>query len=489
MTAQRFLGDHDWYREGVEKLLDDQDTLSGFWQGFGHGEDHPHVSTSLALLFLSKGRRPVVAAKLKHGQAEDWNHHRSDLAHLTAHTERLWEKHLTWQVIDPRAASVSDLLQAPVLYLSGRDGLELSPRERKNLRGYIDGGGFLFADACCEGHGFDSAFRALMEEIFPEPEYRLRLIPPEHPIWRAEQRVPPEHLKPLYGIDYGCRTCVVYCPDDLSCSWELSRGERSQMLPPHVQQQVDAALAIGVNVLTYATGREPRFKEAMFGSAEPDLQSIDLERSTFAVAKLMHHGGCNAAPGALANLLRTARHELELHIDLRGHSLPLTDPQLLRFHLAFMHGRNQFHLTPEERKNLATYLQRGGTLMVDAICASETFADSFRSEMKAIFPDKPLERIPANHPLFTAQFGGYDIRSVTRRDPEPNAVDQPLRAQLRKVEPLLEGIRLEDRYAVIFSPFDISCALEKHESLECHGYTREDAARIALNVMMYSLHP
>ena len=44
-----------------------------------------------------------------------------------------------------------------------------------------------------------------------------------------------------------------------------------------------------------------------------------------------------------------------------------------------------------------------------------------------------------------------------------------------------------DRWGVIFSPYDISCALEKHNSLECQGYTPEDAARIALNVLLYSL--
>ena len=58
----------------------------------------------------------------------------------------------------------------------------------------------------------------------------------------------------------------------------------------------------------------------------------------------------------------------------------------------------------------------------------------------------------------------------------------------RKVSPYLEGIRLEDRYAVIFSKYDLSCALESHEAVRCEGYTRDDAARIAINVVLYSLH-
>ena len=48
-------------------------------------------------------------------------------------------------------------------------------------------------------------------------------------------------------------------------------------------------------------------------------------------------------------------------------------------------------------------------------------------------------------------------------------------------------MRFDDRYGVIFSRYDLSCALEKHDSLECLGYTREDAAKIGLNVVLYAL--
>ena len=51
--------------------------------------------------FLSKGRRPIVMAKLKYGDGDDWNQHRRDAANLTAYTEEAWELGLTWQVMDP----------------------------------------------------------------------------------------------------------------------------------------------------------------------------------------------------------------------------------------------------------------------------------------------------------------------------------------------------------------------------------------------------
>ena len=61
-------------------------------EGSGHAENNPHIGTSLALLFLSKGRRPVLISKLKHDPVDDWNHHRTDLHNLTALSEQRWKR-------------------------------------------------------------------------------------------------------------------------------------------------------------------------------------------------------------------------------------------------------------------------------------------------------------------------------------------------------------------------------------------------------------
>ena len=74
------------------------------------------------------------------------------------------------------------------------------------------------------------------------------------------------------------------------------------------------------------------------------------------------------------------------------------------------------------------------------------------------------------------------------RQPQGVGAEGRESAIVRKIEPELEGVKIADRYGVIFSKFDLSCALEKHDSLECEGYTREDAERIGLNVLLYSLH-
>ena len=492
LSARRFIGEHDWYREGAEYLISQQDKFSHHWIGRGHSEDNPHIATALALLYLSKGRRPVLAAKLKHEPELDWNNHPSDLANLTSYTEQQWGLELTWQVIDPQSASVEDLLQAPVLFLSGSQETELAGLDRK-MRDYIDRGGFLFAEACCnDGGKFGASLREFLDRVFPEGEYKLRLAGPEHPIWRIDKLVRPEspYVGRLWTIEYGCRTCVVFSEVDLSCYWELFGRGRLEGVEDLAQDRLNDAMTIGLNVMAYATNREPKGKEALFAATDaPDLQGL-AGRGEIRIAKLLHGGGCNDAPGALVNLLRIASQgELKLQINTTPFDLRASDPSLPRFHMAFMHGRHDFRFTPEERENLRKFLENGGTLLADSICTSKEFADAFRREIQLVLPEQKLARIPVDHPIFSDAAGGFNIEQVGRREPASGEAGQPIRSRVQKVAPELEGIEIEGRMAVIFSPYDISCALEQHEALQCRGYTREDAARIGLNVLMYTLNP
>jgi len=510
LTARRFIplpprpnqpDRADWYREGAECLIERQDNLSGFFPGGGRIENNPLIGTSFALLFLSKGRWPVLLGKLQYGDGDDWNRHRADLANLTRHVERRWRRDLTWQVVDLRLAGVDDLVQTPVLFLGGSQsplsGNDAQRRETaQKLRDYLDRGGFLLAAADCDGAAFDRGFRELTALMFPEPEYKLRLLEPEHPVWYAEQRVDSRQLRPLWGVEFGCRTSVVYAPPDpvenprpsLSCLWELSRPARGEKHSDAVQAQVDAALAIGVNVLAYATGRELQTKDDFFRAAAATRPADPIERGRLDVATLRHPGGCNAAPRAMANLLEAAQRELKIRARARPEPLDLADEALFDHHLLLMHGRNAFRLTDAERSRLRQFIQRGGMLLADSICASRPFSESFRREMTAVFPDLKLQRIAPADPLLGTTYGGFDLRVVSRRDPGPSsAPGAPLETNVRRGPPELEGIRLGDRWGVVFSPYDLSCALEKHASIQCQGYTREDAERIGLNVLLYSL--
>lgn len=494
LTARRFIGDHDWYRAGTTRLVRTQNPLRHSWQGSGTERNLPEVATSFALLFLAKGRRPILMAKAKFG-ADDtsaWNAHRHDAAHLTESAERAWRLPMTWQVIDAERASVDDLNQTPVLYVSGSDVDPLAAQAAK-LRDYLDRGGFLLMESsCAKGAASRASAERLVAAMFPEPEYRLRQLRPTHPLWRMERLVRPDspYVGSLWAVEYGCRTCVVLCDRDLSCYWELNRPIRVREYPDSVRRQIDDADAIGLNVLAYATGREPRGKEQQFVER---VEAIEVDgpgaRGVIQIAKLRHGGGCDDAPGALANLLRAAAEgETRLRVAPQAIDVGPADPALRRSHFGFMHGRRQFKFSPAERRALRGYLENGGTLLIDAICASREFAKSARGEIATALGGRALQRVPADDPLFTDAYGGFDVRRVAVRRPQPAADDQPLAARVRQQPPELEGVRIGGRWAVLFSPLDLSCALENHEAIECRGYRREDAARIALNVLLYSIN-
>lgn len=489
MTGRRFIGGHDWYREGAEVLVREQDDFSGSWRGVGTAESNPLVATSLALLFLAKGRRPVVIAKAKYAADGEWDLHAGGVPNLTRHIEQAWHRELTWQTIDLDAASVEDLLETPVLFLSGRQPLELTRDQRAQLRLYVEQGGFIFAEACdgdgCDGQAFDASFRQLMQDLFPTAS--LRLLPPDHAVWFAEGTVDPQHLLPLYGIEACCRTSVVYCPTNLSCYWELSAPGRELNLPAAVQDAIQARVQIGQNVVAYATNRVLKEKLDRPSVVTVDAGAGESARGVLVIAKLQHAGGSDDAPHALRNLLRYLRQEVELRVLAEERLVAANSDTLLEYPILFVHGRRSFRWTAAERKTLADYIANGGFLLADAICASPEFAAAFRGEMEAIFPGQKLERIPVTHPLFSSEFGGFDLSRVTLNDPLAREPGERLDARRTRTAPLLEGVLVQGRYAVVFSPYDLSCALESSASLECKGYPREDAARIGTNVILYAM--
>jgi hypothetical protein len=95
--------------------------------------------------------------------------------------------------------------------------------------------------------------------------------------------------------------------------------------------------------------------------------------------------------------------------------------------------------------------------------------------------------------MFTTEYGGFDIAKTKvklRQESRAAAPGQPLRAAERETMPELEGIRFEDgRYGVIYSKHDLSCSLEGQKSVKCPGYDGDDAAKIGVNIVLYSMAP
>jgi hypothetical protein len=499
LSGQRFFGGKDWYRQGAEFLVRGQNRRTGSWSTQAGGIQDPVVSTSLALLFLSKGLSPVLINKAKFGErapgggeviGDDWNKHPRDVRNLVEHItgQPKWPKLLTWQVVDieqvVKKGGVGDLLQSPILYLSGRDGYRFSDQEVKLVRQYIDRGGFVFAVNCCNGAGFDADFRDLLQRMFQDEPHELKRLPPEHPIFRAEYNLKGADVE-LYGVEFGCRTAIVYSPDDLSCLWEKWMRHPPRERSPQLTAMIKKKIEIGVNVVAYATGREPASKLEADTDDDQGGAQDEIKRGLLQVAKLRHGGEWDAAPRALRNLLSAMNRYSGVIASTKKRDLPATDENIFRYPVLYMHGREEFQYSRRELEQLRKYLEHG-VLFADACCGSKEFDKSFRAMIARLFPEKKLERIPIKHPLFSAETG-FDIRRVRRRTLEPGNDETVINATVETVEPFLEGIEIDGRLAVIYSKYDISCALEQQSSAACSGYLPEDALRIGLNILRHAV--
>lgn len=489
----RLFGNFDWYRSGARFLVAAQKG-DGSWDDNALSE--PVINTAFSLLFLSKGLSRVVINKLDYvspAETEDtageWNRHPLDVTNLIELVDGLkdWPPRLTSQVLklsrlrDQNA--VTDMNQAPVLYLSGRDAPQLTDQHVQWLRQYVDEGGFIFAVSNCEGGSFDSGFRKLVERMFPSGEASLQRLTPDHAVFRSEFNLP-DNVE-LHGVDFGCRTAIMYSPDDLGCYWQKWMKHSPRSRHPGLSQQILRATRIGVNVLAYATGREPPVK-LKDDDAKRKASGEKIRRGLLEIAQLRHSGGWDTAPKALRNLLLALNETVGMSVSAQRRTIPITLSELRRFPLVYMHGRYRFRLAEQERDALRDYLSRGAVLFADACCGSDRFDQSFRDLMELMYPDHPLQPIPADHEIFSDTLA-HQIERVSLRRLMPSDAGATLKTTTQQVPPQLEGILIDGRYAVIYSRYDISCALENQASLACDGYLEEDAMKLAVNVVLYAM--
>ena len=95
------------------------------------------------------------------------------------------------------------------------------------------------------------------------------------------------------------------------------------------------------------------------------------------------------------------------------------------------------------------------------------------------FPTNPLVPIPQGRRALHASRSAPTLSKVQYTKAAGGGADFPQ----------LEGVRINDHWAIIYSKYDIGCALERHTGIECKGYTYESALKIAGNIVIYSTLP
>jgi hypothetical protein len=465
-AGYKYFGNHNWYREGADVVLKAQH--DGHW---GSLDD-----TCFALLFLYKGRAPILFNKLKYDG--EWNNHRRDIANLTAYIEHLKEQQFHWQIVELDKAPLEELHDAPVLYITAEVPPKMSDADRKKLRQFTDTGGTILFEASCGNPTVRKWFQDFAKDVWPE--WPLKTIGPEHGTY-----VEPYVLKQrpeVLGVDDGVRTCVFYAMDDISCSWQLRAVAARGYL-----------FNWGINLYTYATdgaplraklaGREPprtdRYKSPVKGGPKETLR----------LARVQHGGNWEAGVnyGGLKKLAGAVKSRAGLTLDVKENSASpvnkngVTLANLADADVAYIGGSGAFVLKPDEKEALKAYVAKGGFLWFEAVTGGAAFDQSLKqlaAEMKW-----DLKILPPTHPLMSGKMDGGAIGYNLTSGVEFHQSMRVQRLALQYAD--LFGVFQGDKMIGVYSPLDVVFSISGLEAYKCKGYKAEDAAAVATNLACF----
>ena len=437
-SGRKFFGNTDWFNRGADDLISLQEQ-NGAWDN-GNG---PVADTALGLLFLLRGRAPVVMNKLDYA-SPGWNQRPRDLTHLTQWISRSIESNrpLNWQVVSLNS-DPDDWHDSPILYICGHAALDFTAEQESKLKRFVeDGGLILFNCDCPPNPSFVDSAEKLGERLFAR---RFRELPSDHPIYVTEEFHRNLWPRPptVLGLSNGARELMLLIPDsDLSAPWQVN----SPLVHPE-------AFQLGADIFFYAVD-----KEHLRNKGDSYLVKLDptiSAQSQIKIARLNYGDRWDIEPGGWRRLAALMHNRDSVDLDVE--EVKLGDGSLLNSgcQIAHLTGTDTFTLTNNQRTELHQFVQNGGTLIIDAAGGSTTFADAARSELAQIFG---AESAQLQTPIsLRDDFYSSADPKITGNRIEFRPFARTVLTHLK--QPRLCRMNLNGRDAVYFSAEDLSVGL------------------------------
>lgn len=126
-------------------------------------------------------------------------------------------------------------------------------------------------------------------------------------------------------------------------------------------------------------------------------------KSEFVLARLKYQGGGDwyNDPSIIPNLLKFMADNTNIIVGNSQAIVEIMDEELFSYPIIFMTGHGRINFSKQEAERLRLYLTSGGFLYADDDYGMD---DSFRKEIKKIFPEQELPEIPFSHEIFHRHF-------------------------------------------------------------------------------------
>ncbi|MFA6998310.1 MAG: DUF4159 domain-containing protein [Victivallaceae bacterium] len=375
----------------------------------------------------------------------DWNMVPADCQQLLLRFREETKMEYKSQTVDLATFS-GDPSEIPILFFSGGRTISFSDAERAKLRKYLLGGGTVWFDSVVGSPYF---YRSAVKEtgnILPESPL-IRVVP-DHALLRMIVQTGKSMtnfnemlVTHLEGVYVGARLAVIISPLGLGSGWDNvmpTQVENARCLQPRSAQM------LGMNMLAYAIGWYENGMAYAAGELYTGESISDANKIIFAQVKTA--GLWNPDPGAETRFMRYLAHNLKIDA---GTEPEYIDPELApldNYPFLYLSGIGSFKLSEKALQRIRQYLDKGGFLLLNNALGMNDFDITARALAKALYPDKKLEIISEQHPLFAhAPFkferSGFS-EAATQKYPGQN-------------HPLLYGFSGE-RCKLIYSPVDIA---------------------------------
>jgi hypothetical protein len=126
-----------------------------------------------------------------------------------------------------------------------------------------------------------------------------------------------------------------------------------------------------------------------------------VEAQEIAVLKYGGGGDWYSNPTALPNLIQFCNANIGTRITSQPETVEPGSVSLFKYPFIHMTGHGNVFFTDEEAENLRAYLLSGGFLHIDD---NYGMAPYLKRELEKVFPDKQLEELGADHPIFSQKF-------------------------------------------------------------------------------------
>lgn len=124
---------------------------------------------------------------------------------------------------------------------------------------------------------------------------------------------------------------------------------------------------------------------------------IGVQAQEIALLKYGGGGDWYVNPTSLPNLIQFCNEHIGTTINEKPVTVTPESVELFDYPFVHMTGHGNVYFSIEEVENLRNYLISGGFLHIDDNYGMDQYV---RKEIKKLFPDRELNELPADHPIF-----------------------------------------------------------------------------------------